>query len=340
MPFSINDSALAHLIIAVNIDENIAAGLPTVILPEYTIKDLANDTTSVAQMSGPHRITAPFLTKSHFIYLIRIAYTVARSLLPSLSNEDANKKLADIISIVINNLQLHFIPWAPDVPVNHRGPAPYKPSPFHWRMVVAISQAEQQRQRTRMENQSVHGQARLAVQNMRSNSGMGSWSIVKVSLTDLKTIFKKQAPPIEFNLNKAVIDRDPTSRWIWIAEHYDWLIKNFSMQNPAHRLCLYAGHIVCALLPSIFIDKTFHFPTKLHGKSAVIEALQAAPIDDRINRKGHTSPAPMLLNFLAQTVGLIHGTSPLRVYVNQNHAFGAGWTAKHGMLLCCQYIYL
>jgi hypothetical protein len=329
MPLSVNGDALQHLIVSVRSDNKVNYGLPYRDLPEYTMKEFAKNAIAVATANPKnHKAPAPFLSGTHFIFLIRVAYTIAQSLLPDHSAADLRRKIILLMTIVINELQIHVVPWAPPSPSHRSGPKVIAPSAFWWRQVSAITAAERQQQVKAIQDNTTAGMAADAARRTREASGFAVWSMASTDLNLLSVIIRQRSKPVDFVYDNTILDRTKfTGKHAWIVEQYDRAIVYFNMNNPAHRMLLYAALIVAHLLPNIFLSTDYKPQQGNLTPAQIIDQIQYAPFGTR-TRGGLTEQKPAIIAFMILALGLLEPDSPLRQ--NTRTGFGEKWTAKFG----------
>ena len=329
---SVDVDVLEHLIVAVRSDSRHRDGLPSADMPPFTNNEIASITVRTAQTKTNRGIPSPFLSGSRFLSLLRIAYAVSRAFMPSTAKQEFDARLADAIAIVLNKLKIHVLPWSPPPAEHQRDARCTNPSAFHWRMISNSDSTPSHSLRPSLSqpNAAFNG-AQDAADTIRRVSSTASWSVLQVPLKDFETIFTKRSTPKDYNPSCVDVgtykDRSHPGHYIW--QQYAWLQEAFDMNNPAHRIILYAARIFVDLLPVVFVAQSNHFEDK-YGESDPIRIIQEQELVELQGRGANSSPI-MLMMFLGFALGVLEPESPLYKRLDKNaNSLGEPWTNKHG----------
>lgn len=149
------------------------------------------------------------------------------------------------------------------------------------------------------------------------------WSIGGVAVKNLHKYLDYINPPLDFNLRNAGIDKSAPA----VEAGYEWVFKNFRMNNVVHRYCLFVAHIFSLSAPR------FSHPPKIppqlsQDASRIVQHVRQAAWTATGGSKGDKGKKDKLVMTIVSTlfmVAIVDPQSPVR----QKKVSMGPWTSKH-----------
>lgn len=301
-----------------------------------SMTEFAESTVLMARSNHGSPVTAPFIPKSASVYLLRIAMSIADYQLSNLDPSSRDSIIRQLITVVVNAANIDHLPTYADTPPGARN---RKKLVYNlWRRFEESAvQAAAITRKLVEESKDPHAIAMLNAATSASESPDGPWNISSIRLHGLPNVINKRVTPKDFNLKNATVGGTPyvkNSTGYYVQENYHWLMLKFDMNNPVHRIVLYAARIFASLKPKLSTDPNVK-PSSPMSPEECVRFLKYMPLKAP-TRNGITDPGPIIVLFVGMALGLVYHDSPLsmRIALESNRGgLGTPWTKKHGKFL-------
>lgn len=312
--------------------QDIAGGLPKGDGKQLPISEFASKLWAMGTSPNP-RIVAPLVPSSSFPAILPTLIAEVSAYAPPGDALVKQRFFRQAIEVVINHLDICFIPYLPPTVMGAPGARPTRISYKHW---INLRSSACNADRipvdllTEAEVQTASIYQALNMDQMDSPSA--SWSILTSPISTYGDYLLKTCLPEEFSITRISFDTKPAHGYV--KETYTWVNSHATMSNSLHRLAIILAALYAKNAPHLSNplsqSHTITATTSMMTTTSFVKSLPWIPKTTVSAAKGTHEPQSLFVMMAVSIIALLEKTSPLRQDIVQNGSLGAPWTSKHG----------